>query len=69
MAKSKQLLFSFIEDDQIYDTNVMKSLKSMDLVTQAADIETVYLTLLACYVLEEAYSNERNHWKLIVVKA
>ena len=34
-----------------------------------ADIETVYLTLLAIYILREAYDDYEDEWQLLVKKA
>ena len=33
------------------------------------DIETVYLTLLAIYILQESFPDHEDEWQLIVAKA
>jgi len=33
------------------------------------DIETVYMTLLAIYILQESFPDHEDEWQLIVAKA
>ena len=38
-------------------------------LTESAAAETVYLSLLAIYILEERFPNDEDEWVLIVRKA
>ena len=48
------------------DQDVMSALKQMSL---SADIETVYVTMLAIYILAEAFGDKEDEWTLVVRKA
>ena len=38
-------------------------------LAEGTDAEAVYLTLLAWYILEEAYEDDEDQWQLIISKA
>ena len=54
--------------DSIEDVDIRASLAQVTLA-EDADLETVYMTLLACYILEEVYADYEDEWQLIVRKA
>ena len=59
------MLVACLEDGAIEDEKVRQILRGIPLT---ADFETVYLTLLAWYILEEAFEDEKVEWQLIVDK-
>mmetsp|Transcript_26563 Transcript_26563/g.33112 ORF Transcript_26563/g.33112 Transcript_26563/m.33112 type:complete len:184 (-) Transcript_26563:141-692(-) len=65
-AKSRALLAACVDGESIDDDAVRSALGAL---TLTADNETVYLTLLAWYVLEEAYGDFEDEWQLIADKA
>ena len=65
-AESRDTLLAFIDGDQ--DDPAVKS--ELAKFTLSADADTVvYLTLLAIYILEEAFADREDEWQLIVTKA
>ena len=62
---SRGSLASFIDGD-ISDATVKGELAKL---TLTADLEFVYLTLLAIYILEEAFADYEDEWQLIVSNA
>ena len=49
------------------DDTVLQALRELGL--QDSDLEKIYLTLLALYLLEEAYADEEDQWQMIARKA
>ena len=67
-AASRAVLAKCFVGDQSDDQNVLTALGSVTL-TGGADLETVYVTLLAWFILEEAFGDYEDEWQLIVDKA
>jgi len=42
---------------------------STNALAQDSDLETIYVTLVAIYVLQEAFEHKSNEWALLVRKA
>ena len=47
---------------------MQQALSSINL-SDGADAEIVYLTLLAWYILEESFDDDEDQWRLIIGKA
>ena len=67
-ANSRALLAACLEGDQFDDLTVREAISAITLA-DGTDIETVYMTLLAWYILEEGFGDEEDQWQLIVSKA
>ena len=65
-ASSREILAGCILGDDINDAQVRDALSQVSL---SGDAEAVYLTLLAWYILEEAYGDNEDEWQLIIAKA
>ena len=59
------MLSGCLEDGDTEDEDVRQILSGMSITH---DLETVYLTLLAWFILEEAFEDEKDQWQLIVDK-
>jgi len=66
-AQSRDTLLRCVSDGNFEDEAVRQALSHLTLT--GSDLETVYLTLLAWYILEEAYVDFEDEWQLIVGKA
>ena len=67
-SKSRAILAACVEDGQEKDSVVLQALGALTL-KEGADSEAVYLTLLAWYILEEAFSDYEDQWQMIVSNA
>ena len=65
---SRSVLTTYIEGSFIDDADVQQALESVQLA-DGANRETIYLTLLAIYILQEAFPDYEDEWTLIVRKA
>ena len=63
-AESESILAACIDDGDIQDQEVRDALGSVTL-QNGADSQTVYLTLLAMYILREAFAEYQDEWQLI----
>ena len=59
------MLSACLEDGNTEDEDVRQILSGMSITH---DLETVYLTLLAWFILEEAFEDEKDQWQLIADK-
>ena len=58
---------SCTEQGSVEDEAVRQAIASIN--PTGTDIETVYLTLLAIYILQESFPDHEDEWQLIVAKA
>lgn len=65
---TRQIIAACIEGGNIEDASVRSALES-ESIADGVDKDVVYLTLLACFVLEEGYIDNEDEWQMIVVKA
>ena len=65
---SKGDIVECIEDGIYEDAAVRQAIAGMSLA-DGTNAETVYLTLLAWYILEECYYDDQDQWHLIAGKA
>lgn len=63
-AGSESILAACIDGGDIQDQEVRDALSSVAL-QNGADSQTVYLTLLAMYILREAFADYQDEWQLI----
>ena len=56
-----------MEDGEIEDSTVKQALKNGGVDTEAQD--TIYYTLLALFILQEAFKENEDEWQLIARKA
>lgn len=66
-ASSRDILAQCIEGEQIEDQTVREALEQLGLQDEA--LNTAYLTLLALFILEEAFIEHEEEWQLIMRKA
>lgn len=59
---------SCIMGDSIEDEGIRNALAQLRL-SEDIDVETAYMTLLACFILEEAFADYEDQWQLIANKA
>ena len=62
------MLANCIADDSIECAKVREALASVSL-SDGCDAEAVYLTLLALFILDEAFTDQEDEWQLIASKA
>ena len=67
-AESRAVLASCVQGEDIMDPSVQQALGSISL-SDGTDSEIVYLTLLAWYILEEAFDDDEAQWRLVLGKA
>ena len=67
-ASSHNILSNCIIGDSIEDDKVRAALASITL-TDGCDMESVYLTLLALFILEEAFYEHEDEWMVIARNA
>ena len=51
------------------DASVLDSLREVQIQDATISVDSVYLTLLALYILQESFADREDEWKLIAVKA
>ena len=67
---SRNTLALCIEGGSTVDDAVLQALRELGLQDAEGDLlEKIYLTLLALYLLEEAYADEQDQWQMIARKA
>ena len=64
----RSILASCIDGDSSDDADVLQALAGVTLAGDADQV-TVYLTLLAWYILEEAFADYEDEWQLIIKNA
>lgn len=67
-TSSQAVLAAFIDSDNIQDDQINSVLSQVEF-KGGVDRDTVYLTLLAWYILREVFADSENEWQLIVDKA
>ena len=67
-SASRAKLVACINGDIFNDEAVRQALSTVTLAG-GVDIDAVYMTLLAWYILEETYGDDEDQWQLIVEKA
>lgn len=67
-SASRSVLASCIEGDSSDDADVLQALAGLTLAGDADQV-TVYLTLLAWFILEEAFADYEDEWQLIIKNA
>ena len=66
-SSEASILASCTEQGSVEDENVRQMIASIN--PTETDIETVYLTLLAIYILHTSFPDHEDEWQLIVAKA
>ena len=68
-SESRDTLVSCLDGEELFeDADVMQALNALEL-KEGADKSLIYLTLLALFILEEAYWDEKQSWTMIATKA
>ena len=67
VANSREILSQCIEGGTTEDTGVLQALSELGVKSEA--MEQVYLTLLALFLLQEAYMDKEDEWQMIARKA
>ena len=67
-SASRSKLVDCIDGDIFEDGEVWQALGTVSLAG-GVDMNAVYMTLLAWYILEETYGDDEDQWQLIVEKA
>ena len=64
-VQSLSLFENLVASQDLKDLDLLKALK-LDQYKQIADIESVYVTLLAIYILEKVYASEASEAAMII---
>ncbi|CDW72325.1 UNKNOWN [Stylonychia lemnae] len=64
--QSAQVIQSFIEEDIFSDQDLIKEIKQ--LLNDQVAFDSIWITLLALYILQKKFNSKKNEWKLVAQK-